>query len=39
MMFHASGTVTLKSGEEFRGEADFVRDEEGGILDFDIAIQ
>ena len=39
MMFHASGTVTLKSGEEFRGEADFVRDEEGGILDFNIAIQ
>ena len=38
-MFHASGIVSLKSGEEFKGEADFVRDEEGGILDFNIAIQ
>ena len=39
MMFHASGTVNLKSGEELRGEADFVRDEEGGILDFNVSIQ
>ena len=38
-MFHASGIVSLESGEEFKGEADFVRDEEGGILDFNIAIQ
>jgi K(+)-stimulated pyrophosphate-energized sodium pump len=38
-MFHASGIVSLDSGEEFKGEADFVRDEEGGILDFNIAIQ
>ena len=37
-MFHASGIVSLDSGEEFKGEADFVRDEEGGILDFNIAI-
>jgi K(+)-stimulated pyrophosphate-energized sodium pump len=38
-MFHASGIVSLESGEEYNGEADFIRDEEGGILDFNIAIQ
>src|SRR6056300_1065683 len=38
MMFHASGTVTTKDDTQFNADVDFHRNENGDVIDFNIAI-
>jgi K(+)-stimulated pyrophosphate-energized sodium pump len=38
MMFHASGTVTTKDESQFGADVDFHRNENGDVMDFNIAI-
>ncbi len=38
MMFHASGTVTAKDESQFGADVDFHRNENGDVMDFNIAI-
>ncbi|MBT5151653.1 MAG: sodium-translocating pyrophosphatase, partial [Flavobacteriales bacterium] len=38
MMFHASGSVTTKDDTQFNADVDFHRNENGDVIDFNIAI-
>jgi hypothetical protein len=38
MMFHASGTVSMKDESQFISDVDFHRNENGDVMDFNIAI-